>query len=740
MAALLAGGLTFLQVEFFRPLILDCLLGALLIGALASGIAGLISLAGKLAGLLLTCAGRLLAPKLGPRALAAGLTLRRARLDPLGWMVAPLFLIAADWTKIPFVSTIRLATPAELMAPTIILAGALIGAAWALRGRPVVRGTLVGLALVINAAPLAWLIWPGYDDYLARPNAAAVANLPAFEFDNPALPGPYAVKSLTYGSGQDRHRAEYGYDAALITQPVDAQAAFAGFGGVYDTLFRWFWGFDMAHLPVNGRVWYPDGDGPFPIFLIVHGNHSAGDFSDAGYAYLGTHLASRGIIAVSVDENFLNGFFLYDGEGKEMPVRGWLLLKHLQAWRGWNADPASPFYGKVDLERVVVSGHSRGGEAAAHAAGLNRKLTQPISKIAQEGEFGFGIRGVLAIAAPDGQYKPAGTKRILTDVSYLYLYGGHDQDLWWMAGLQQYNRVKFEADPAAFKATAFIYRANHGQFSTVWGDSDYGKLPSMLLNRAPLLDGEAQRTAGKVFMTAFLEAVLNGRNEYRQVFQSPARARTWLPEDVYVTQYEDATFRGVNTNDRLGKLARIEMPEGTAVAEGFTQASRAGLPLRNGEMQGNNALVLGWAAGSAPVYSILLPTGAEADWNVDTDTILAFSLGPVPDNALPVEVNIEAVDGDGTVVTLPLWGFGVMPPATPSYLLKSQPVSALLHADYYADRNAPAEHLLQSYRIPLAAFAQANTQFDPTQVRALRFHFDGEQVGKVYLDEVGFAE
>ena len=51
----------------------------------------------------------------------------------------------------------------------------------------------------------------------------------------------------------------------------------------------------------------PEGEGPFPLTLIVHGNHNMIDYSDDGYGYLGSLLASRRIIAVSVDENFLNG-------------------------------------------------------------------------------------------------------------------------------------------------------------------------------------------------------------------------------------------------------------------------------------------------------------------------------------------------------------------------------------------------------------------------------------------------
>ena len=69
----------------------------------------------------------------------------------------------------------------------------------------------------------------------------------------------------------------------------------------------WYWGFDAKHFPRNGRVWYPAGEGPFPLVLIVHGNHTMEEHSDPGYAYLCEHLASSGFIAVSVDENFFTG-------------------------------------------------------------------------------------------------------------------------------------------------------------------------------------------------------------------------------------------------------------------------------------------------------------------------------------------------------------------------------------------------------------------------------------------------
>ena len=132
----------------------------------------------------------------------------------------------------------------------------------------------------------------------------------------------------------------------------------------------------MDKLPLNARVFYPDGAGPFPLFLLVHGNHEMSVASDNGYVYLCRLLASRGFIAVTVDENFINSGLFHDPP-KQQAARGWLLLEHLRLWHEWANNPQNPFYGKVNLNEVALGGHSRGGEAAATAPCSTRWIFIP---------------------------------------------------------------------------------------------------------------------------------------------------------------------------------------------------------------------------------------------------------------------------------------------------------------------------------------------------------------------------
>ena len=423
-------------------------------------------------------------------------------------------------------------------------------------------------------------------------SSAELAHL-AISAPNPAERGAERVKFLYYGSGTDRNRAEYRDSVTIRTRSVNATPFLRG-GEPSRLKARWaYWGFDEKHLPLNARVWYPDGRGPFPLVLVVHGNHDMKKFSDPGYAYLGEHLASRGFILVSVDENFLNGDLR-----NENGARGWMLLQHLTLWRRWAADTASPFYGKVDLARIALMGHSRGGEAVSIAAAFNR-LTRYPDDARVTFDFGFGIKSVVALAPVDGdrQYKPEGKGTPLENVNYLVLHGTHDSDVQTFMGLRQYQRVRFTDGGEWFKAALYVYRANHGQFNTTWGSSDVGD-SGWLLARDLLLSGDDQRKVATVFITGFLEATLRARREYLPMFRDHRAVGPWLPRTIYLSRFEAPTAR---------ILADYEddIDVTTASAAGVRISGRrlatwkeTGLVMRSRGLQpfNNTVVMLGWTA------------------------------------------------------------------------------------------------------------------------------------------------
>ncbi len=512
----------------------------------------------------------------------------------------------------------------------------------------------------------------------------APVSLPA---PNPASPGTYTVKFLTYGSGSDTRRPEYAKSVAIKTTTVDASPFFKDFKGWKAKLRKKYWGFGMDKLPLNARVWYPDGPGPFPLALIVHGNHNMVEFSDPGYQYLGELLASRGFILASVDENFLNSGLFHDPP-KQQAARGWMLLEHLKQWRTWNSTPGNPFYHKVDLENVALMGHSRGGEAAATAAFFNQLSFYPDDATIRF-NYRFPIKSIVAIAPADGQYKPADQWRVIQNVNYFTIQGANDADVSSFLGSRQFDHVRYTAPGPWFKAELYIYRANHGQFNTVWGRTDAGEPLSWFLNLKPLLSGDDQRKIGKTYISAFLEATLHNRREYLPMFRDYRRIRSWLPDTLYMSRYLDASYRPISDFTEDADVTTTTVPGGRIEADGLSIWREGKIPYRQGDRD-YNGVFLGWnreqdkksPPSPMPAYSIHLPETLTKDWKIGPKSVITMSLAVTEDKAPPpgkkdtddkpndnkknkpepTDFTIEIETAGGVTSRFPLSHFGVLPP------------------------------------------------------------------------------
>ena len=277
------------------------------------------------------------------------------------------------------------------------------------------------------------------------------------------------------------------------------------------------------------------------------------DFSDPGYGYLGELLASRGFVFASVDMNFINGGIRNENDG-----RGWFLLKHIDAFKEFAADESTPFFGRIDFDRIALIGHSRGGEAVGHAAAFNRLSRYP-DDASLEFDFNHGIRGIIAIAPVDGQYLPTGRLVPVENVNYMVFHGSHDGDVTSFHGLRLFNRLEFTDGGDYFKTAIYMYRANHGQWNTVWENKDNGPRSARRLDLRGLIDGEAQREFARIYVSAFLETTLRDNRDYMPMFRDHRAIGGWLPETMYITQFESSSFRPLATFEE-----DIDVTTGTA--------------------------------------------------------------------------------------------------------------------------------------------------------------------------------
>ncbi|HET9521061.1 MAG TPA: hypothetical protein VFO73_08455 [Candidatus Limnocylindrales bacterium] len=616
-----------------------------------------------------------------------------------------------------------------------IVAGALVGFLAGL-GRAASRGAAppprrraFAVAALVPALLLAggvgaWALLPGPGGPLVREDPAALAAIPALDLPDPSRPGPFEVIAASYGSGADARRPEFGAHATWRTPTVDASNALSARGEFEDAYASWFWGFDRANLPLNALVWYPaDPVGRSPVVLIAHGNHASGDYSDPGYAWLGEHLASRGFIAASIDMNYLNGDAFFDYGGSEMGTRAWLLLRHLAEFRSWDATPGHPLAGRIDLERVALVGHSRGGEAAAIAAMIE---ADPDRTLAGWTEIprGFGIRAVAAIAPSDGMYRTSGGITRMEDLDYLVIQGAHDGDLPGYSGLQTYHRALL-AEPGHLKVAVFSQGANHGRFNSVWDIGDAGPLDSWKLDRGSMLSMAEQQHLGRAVIGAFLARSLQGETAYDAFFREPRSGRAWLPDDIVETHWQ--------SSDRV---VIDDFTEGTVDATrnepvGFAKVTSADPPLRDGTKQHDRAASLAWSGPAS--YTVALDPAVGARLSPDGTFVFAAAAS---DDSTPVDAVIELLAVDGRAASVRLADVAPGRPPLPAKLWK---------IDGFADRYLPserqvlsAERFFQTYAIDLAAFEteDGGPGLDPARLASITFRFDG--AGALYLDDIGF--
>lgn len=654
------------------------------------------------------------------------------------------------------------------LALALVLLGAGIGLLRQRPRRPIATTVALVPALAILGAALYWsTLESAGEDPVA--DLVALPDHDGGSFGQLLEGGPFEVGQLTYGSGSDRWRPEFGKNAAWQSESVDARDMLGRpTGWRIDLRERW-WDFGLDALPLNGRVWYPhQAQGDLPLVLIVHGNHDMMRFSDAGYAWIGEHLASRGHVVVSVDQNFLNGS-IFGGLSRENATRGWLMLKHLEAWREWRSSPQHPLHQQVAPDRAVLIGHSRGGEAVALAGAFNRLRHHP-EDASIEFDFDFGIQGIGAIAPVDGQFWPSGKPTPLEDVSYFVMHGGYDSDVSSFTGDRQYVRTRPDMDRGRFSASLYLHHANHGQFNTNWGDSDMGRAGRFLLNRSPLLSGTQQRRAGLLYLTGFVEAALARPESIPAYFCDPHAAGGLLPATIYIARCNDGQRTVLADFEERLDLTRSNIPGLTLAGHDLALWKEDDVGLRGDSDRRQTGVFLGWhSAGDdsqrRPVYELTFDNAARARLRPDENAVLWIDLAQADrsppkanadngadnnsnntdirntkdsntndgDSTLrdPIRAFIEIVDIHGNQAVRDLADFATVNPPLPVRHTRLAPINK-------ARYRSPTEPLLQSVAVSLTGFADDGVVIE--QLETVRLRFDDSTEGVLIIERIALEQ
>lgn len=472
----------------------------------------------------------------------------------------------------------------------------------------------------------------------------------------------------------------------------------------FSTLFS---GSSATNVDLRAVVRYPAtsaGDntpvaaGQYPIFIIEHGNHSfceidggqthascpiaSRTLNHKGYMNLLEVLASHGIIAVSIDAYDLTGWV-----PQWIPERGTLILKHLELWSHMNDTSTYTSYpdffsglfaGHVDMTRIQVSGHSRGGEASVAAYMLNTS---------------FNINSVSSIAPVDGQ------AYTLPDVPYFVILPAADGDVSDLSGIRIYDRAGGGTDLTT-KSGIHVYGANHNFFNTVWADDGDDSNST----RADYIPKANQQKIGEAYLAAF--ARIHLLNEI--VYEDMLRGQLVFPSTAGYKIYH---MRHEKNHEKV---------ENGASSSATPSAGVTVTPVIGPSVHTTAALQVRWTAGGQEI-TFSLPSGS---WDASAFEVLSFRVAQTD------WINNPITGGQDFMVELTAGGV-----TKAFYASRFGFIPKPYDHPYYTDDH----NVMTNIRIPLHSFIMNNSGLPLNNINTIRFRFSYPVQGEIYVDDVEFS-
>ncbi|MFF7368764.1 alpha/beta hydrolase family protein [Streptomyces tricolor] len=292
------------------------------------------------------------------------------------------------------------------------------------------------------------------------------------------------------GRRLDAREAAGAASAARLPAPLPANGVDPGKPGAYRTKTGEY-GLKSVRLPgfsapveMRAVVVAPVGaSGKRPLALFLHGRHYtcykgqdiAGEWpckagtkpvpSHRGYLRDQKLLASQGYVTVSVSANGINGqdFAAEDGGAQ---ARSSLVRLHLARWAGWAEHPETAPKAvreapRADLSRVLLVGHSRGGEGVNRAA-LDSLTPPPAEQDGYHGPVRWNIRGTVLIGPTVFGQNP------VPDVPSMTILPGCDGDVSDLQGEVYVDGTRAVGNGTALHSAVYMIGANHNFFNSEW--------------------------------------------------------------------------------------------------------------------------------------------------------------------------------------------------------------------------------------------------------------------------------
>lgn len=472
------------------------------------------------------------------------------------------------------------------------------------------------------------------------------------------------------------------------------------------------------------RIYYPTDIatlGPRPLVVISHGN----GHQYIWYDYLGTHLASWGYVVMSHQNN----------TGPGIETASTTTVEHTESFLAQlNLIGGGVLNGRVDGDRIVWIGHSRGGEGVAR--GYDRlfdgTFTSPNYQLSD-------IKLLVSIAPTDF----LGTNTSDPHAApFMLLYGAADGDVCGCPDSDIAASFNIFERASSMRQSTYVHGADHNDFNCC-GINDFSGPTGTAIGNT-----EAQRVA-KASILAMIRRVIEGDRSTEEYLwrqyeslrpQSVAASTTvileWKPEPT--TAFALDSFQTNTTTTTSSSGGTVAYTAVTGVGESLlndlnTTFTWATTDPVNGSMRARSTdssrgLAFDWNAPSSIVWSV---PAAQRDFSDDRFVALRAAQGTRHPNTTAelsdLVFTMVLTDETGAQSAVPISAFagGVEEP----YQRSGFPTGTIVGW----------QNAFESIRVPVSAFRAAGRTIDLTRISSVTLQFGagaGSSTGRLLLDDL----
>ncbi|MFF4394137.1 alpha/beta hydrolase family protein [Streptomyces sp. NPDC001480] len=493
-------------------------------------------------------------------------------------------------------------------------------------------------------------------------------------------------------AGADTAAQDPGTAAARLPAPLPANGVDPGKPGRYRTVTGEYTlksvripGFSEP-VEMKGVVVAPSGaTGRRPLALFLHGRHytcyaangdATGDWpckrgtkpvpSHRGYLRDQKLLASQGYVTVSISANGINGqdWAAEDGGAQ---ARSSLVRLHLARWADWAEHPGTApavvrDAPRADLSRVLLVGHSRGGEGVNRAA-MDSLYPPPADQDGYHGPVRWHISGTALIGPTVFGQNP------VADVPSVSVLPGCDGDVSDLQGEVYVDGTRGVSRGAALHSAVYVIGANHNFFNTEWtpgqaqapAEDDFGDDPDhpdpvCKKGAATRLTANQQHKAGSTYIAAAARLFVAGDDRVRPLLDGSGR-RAPSADPARVLSHAVGANRGARflPDDPAGQVlvsgarlcSAVDPAPAVACLGRNTKGSSPHFAMwETGKESGRHAVALRWTSSGSPAR-----IGTARPVSLGGAKALALRV-IVPPNTSGTQLDVALTDASGRTATL----------------------------------------------------------------------------------------